>query len=89
MLAESCSRFGAVTWKLELTGNVTLKSAAFTVMDSMAAVEPETFSVTPLTLRTVSVVSDTSLYAANASAGANSAAKIPAPVSIRGIVSVV
>ena len=87
MSDESWFKLGAVTWKLEPVGSVTLKFPAFTVIDSMAAVEPETFSVIPFTLKTVSVVSDTSLYAANANAGANSAARIPAPVSIRGIVS--
>jgi len=68
---------------------VTLKFPALTVMDSTAALEPETFSVMPATLKTVSVVSVTSVAAANAIAGARSATRIPAPVSIRGIVSLV
>ena len=73
--------------KVEPDCIVTLKFVGLTVMDSIEAVEPETFKVMPFTLRTVSVVSDTSLKAANANAGARSAARIPAPVSIRGIES--
>ena len=42
-------------------------------MDSMVALEPETFSVTPFTLKTVSVVSVTSLNAPSANTGVSSA----------------
>jgi hypothetical protein len=83
----SVSNPGAVTWSVEPDKSVTLKFAAFTVIDSIAALEPETLSVMPFTLKTVSVVSVTSLYAANANAGASSATRIPAPLSIRGIVT--
>ena len=87
VLPESRSSPEAVTWKFEPVGSVTLKFPALTVMDSTAALEPETFKVIPATLRTVSVVSVTSVAAANAIAGDTSATRIPALVSIRGIVS--
>ncbi|MEK7099954.1 MAG: hypothetical protein AAB883_02335 [Patescibacteria group bacterium] len=57
------------------------------MIDSIVALEPETFSVTPATLKIVSVVSVTSLYAARANDGANNATIIPARARIRGIVS--
>lgn len=58
--------------KLEPDCIVTLKFVAFTVIDSIVALEPDTLSVMPFTLKTVLVVSVTSLYAAKAMAGANS-----------------
>lgn len=64
---------------------MTLKSEALTVMDSIVALEPETFSVMPFTLKTVSVVRVTSSNAARANAGVNNATRIPALASIRGI----
>ena len=81
------SRPDAVTSKVEPERTVTLKFVEFTVMDWMVAVEPVTLNVTPFALTTASVVSDTSSNAANASVGASNATKIPARVSIRGIVS--
>ena len=87
VLADICSSPGAVTWNTEPDERVTLKSDAFTVIDSTVALEPETFSVIPPTLKTVSVVSVTSSAAASARAGANNATRIPARASIRGIVS--
>lgn len=83
-----CSRPGAVTWKLEPDASDILKFVSFTVMDAIEAFEPETFSVMPFTLKTTSVVKDTSSKAANVREGAmNNAARIPARASIRGIVS--
>lgn len=73
--------------KLDPDWRVTLKFVGFTVIDSILAVEPETSSSIPFTLKTVLVVSCTVSKAANANAGAKSATRIPAPVSIRGIVS--
>ena len=87
VLADIFSRPGAVTWNTEPDERVTLKSDAFTVIDSTTALEPETFSVTLFTLKTVSVVRVTSVAAATANAGANNATRIPARASIRGIVS--
>jgi len=87
VLAESRSRPGAVTWNVDPDWSVTLKSVSFTVIESMMALVPDTFSVMPFTLRTVSVVRVTSSNAASARVGARSATRIPARASIRGIVS--
>ena len=89
VLADICSRPGAVTWNTEPDERVTLKSDAFTVTDSTVALEPDTLSVMPPTLRTVSVVRVTSVAAARANVGANNATRIPARASIRGMVSLV
>ena len=47
------------------------KLEAFTVIDCMTAVVPDTLSVTPPTLMIALVVKLTSLYAANANTGIN------------------
>src|SRR3989344_9401168 len=64
-----------------------LNVVGFTVSDSTVALDPETFTTRPLMFRTVSVVRVTSVAAAKANEGANSATTIPARASIRGIVS--
>ena len=64
---------------------MTLKLDAVRVIESTAALAPDTLSETPFTLMTVSVVSVT--LEASANVGASNATRIPAPVSIRGIVS--
>ena len=65
----------------EFGSMVTTKSVEFTTSVSIVALEPEIFIVIPLTLRTVSVVRVTSLYAANASEGSKNAMTIPIRVS--------
>ena len=65
-----------------------LNVVGFTVSDSTVALDPETFTTRPLMFRTVSVVRVTSVAAAKANEGANSATTIPARASIRGIESV-
>jgi len=75
--AESAARrllFGAVIWIEDPDWSVKLKDEASTEMDSMTAVEPETSTSIPPTLRTVSVVSSTSPYAADARTGDSNAA---------------
>jgi hypothetical protein len=80
---------GAVIWIDEPDRRTKLKDvSSFTVKDCTTALEPDTLRVMPPKLKTTSVVSVTSLYAARASEGATSnAIAIPARTSIRCIVS--
>ena len=62
-------RFGALMVMVEPDCRVAVKLVAPTAMVSIVALEPLTFTLTLFTESTTSVVSVTSLYAANASAG--------------------
>ena len=65
-------RFGALIVMAEAACKVAVKLVAPTSMVSIVALEPLTLMLTLFTESTTSVVSVTSLYAANASAGAKS-----------------
>ena len=74
-------RFGALIVIVEADSRVAVKVVAPTAIVSIVALEPLTLTLTLFTESTTSVVSVTSLYAANASVGRKSAMTTPVRVS--------
>ncbi len=71
--SERMLPLGAVTVIVEFAKSVTFNREPSTVMDSIVAEEPETLTVMPSTVNTVSVVNVTSSNAADTTIGSVSA----------------